>query len=69
MDGKQFLGIYLHFQLQLETTYRINETVVKTHVGDPFWPLPQLCIAYDPPGPTVKSDKGVRTWISYLSKA
>ena len=37
----------------------INRTAVTAHVANPFWE-PNVCIAYEPPGPTIKSWDGVR---------
>ena len=35
----------------------INKTAVRAHVGNPWWKS-NICIAYEPPGPSIKSWDG-----------
>ena len=40
----------------------INKTAVSAHVGNPWW-KPNACIAYEPSGPTIKSEAGVGCYL------
>ena len=57
--------IIQQYSIQLNIApYRVQSTIDRTavfaHVGNPQWA--ELCIAYEPTGPTIKTSKGVKNF-------